>query len=72
MGGIGSSADNALAESFDASLKREVLQDRSQWADASNCRREVIRWLVRYNLTRRHSRCHYSSPASYEKIHEAA
>jgi transposase InsO family protein len=72
MGGIGSSADNALAESFNASLKREVLQDRSQWADAPNCRREVFRWLVRYNLTRRHSRCRYSSPASYEKSHTPA
>ena len=67
MGGIGSSADNALAESFNASLKREVLQDRSRWADAPTCRREVFRWLVRYNLTRRHSRCRYSSPTSYEK-----
>jgi transposase InsO family protein len=67
MGGVGSSADNALAESFNASLKREVLQDRSNWPDAGTCRREVFRWLVRYNLTRRHSRCRYSSPATYEK-----
>jgi transposase InsO family protein len=69
MGGVGSSADNALAESFNASLKREILQDRSQWPDAVGCRREVFRWLVRYNLTRRHSRCAYSSPATYEKNH---
>lgn len=72
MGGIGSSADNALAESFNASLKREVLQDRSLWPDALSCRREVFRWLVRYNLTRRHSRCRYYSPASYEKKHTPA
>jgi len=69
MGGIGSSADNALAESFNATLKREILQDRSQWLDAATCRREVFRWLVRYNLTRRHSRCAYSSPATYETKH---
>lgn len=69
MGGVGSSADNALAESFNATLKREVLQDRSQWPDAATCRREVFRWLVRYNLTRRHSRCAYSSPANYERKH---
>ena len=69
MGGIGSSADNALAESFNATLKREVLQDRSHWLDAATCRREVFRWLVRYNLKRRHSRCRYSSPATYEKTH---
>ena len=29
MGAVGTSADNALAESFNAALKREVLQDRS-------------------------------------------
>ena len=72
MGGVGSSADNALAESFNATLKREVLQDRSNWADASVCRREVFRWLVRYNLTRRHSHCRYSSPATYETNHTSA
>ncbi|ABM14523.1 Integrase, catalytic region [Mycolicibacterium vanbaalenii PYR-1] len=52
MGGVGSSADNALAESFNASLKREVLQDRSHWPDSATCRRQVFRWLVRYNLRR--------------------
>ncbi|VBA62510.1 hypothetical protein LAUMK41_05901 [Mycobacterium attenuatum] len=72
MGGVGSSADNALAESFNACLKREVLQDRSQWPDAPTCRREVFRWLVGYNLKRRHSRCRYSSPATYEKNHTPA
>jgi len=29
LGGVGSSTDNALAESFNATLKREILQDRS-------------------------------------------
>jgi transposase InsO family protein len=67
MGGVGSSADNALAESFNATLKREVLQDRSSWPDAATCRREVFRWLVRYNTKRRHSRCRYLSPVTYER-----
>ena len=67
MGGVGSSADNALAESFNATLKREVLQDRSCWPDAASCRREVFRWLARYNTKRRHSRCRQSSPATYER-----
>jgi transposase InsO family protein len=69
MGGIGSSADNALAESLNASLKREVLQGNNCWTDAATCRREVFRWLARYNSTRRHSYCRYSSPADYEKTH---
>ena len=67
MGGGRSSADNALAESFNAALKREVLQDRSSWADATTCRREVFRWLARYNTKRRHSHCRHSSPATYER-----
>jgi transposase InsO family protein len=50
MGGVGSSADNALAESFNATLKREILQDRSYWPDAATCRRELFRWLARYNM----------------------
>ena len=49
MGAVGSSADNALAESFNATLKREVLQDAACWADETTCRRQVFRWIVRYN-----------------------
>ena len=67
MGAVGTSADNALAESFNATLKREVLQDRACWPDAAACRREVFRWLARYNTKRRHSHCAHSSPATYEK-----
>jgi transposase InsO family protein len=72
MGAVGSSADNALAESFNAALKREVLQDRGCWADAAACRREVFRWLARYNTKRRHSYCSHVSPATYERIHAPA
>jgi transposase InsO family protein len=67
MGAVGTSADNALAESFNATLKREVLQDRDCWPDAATCRREVFRWLARYNTKRRHSHCAHSSPATYER-----
>jgi transposase InsO family protein len=66
MGAVGSSADNALAESFNATLKREVLQDLQVWPDETTCRRQVFRWLVRYNNHRRHSWCRYQSPVAYE------
>jgi hypothetical protein len=56
--------DNALAESFNAALKREVLQDGSCWPDAATCRREVFRWLARYN--------NHVSPANYERTHTPA
>ena len=66
MGAVGSSADNALAESFNATLKREVLQDAACWTDELTCRRQVFRWLVRYNTKRRHSWCRYTSPVAFE------
>jgi transposase InsO family protein len=71
MGAVGSSTDNALAESFNATLKREVLQDATTWADATTCRRELFRWLTRYNTRRRHSWCRYQTPNSYENTYAA-
>ena len=44
MGAVGTSADNALAESFNATLKREILQDAACWSDELACRRQVFRW----------------------------
>jgi transposase InsO family protein len=66
MGAVGTSADNSLAESFNATLKREVLQDLGCWPDETTCRRQVFWWLVRYNTRRRHSWCRYQSPITYE------
>ncbi|HEY0889158.1 MAG TPA: IS3 family transposase [Nocardioides sp.] len=66
MGAVGSSADNALAESFNATMKREVLQDAACWSDELTCRRQVFKWLVRYNTRRRHTWCGYLSPSTYE------
>jgi transposase InsO family protein len=71
MGAVGTSADNALAESFNATLKREVLQDAASWADELTCRRQVFRWLTRYNTRRRHSWCRYQTPNAYEAAHTA-
>lgn len=56
MDALSTSADNSIAESFNAALKREVLQDQACWPDAATCRREVFRWLARYNTTRKPSR----------------
>ena len=61
-----SSADNALAESFNASFKREHCK-----ADAlspTNAKPAWPRsgWLHRYNTVRRHSRLGQRSPINYE------
>ncbi len=66
MGKVGSSADNALAESFNATLKREVLRDARCFRSAVHARREVFAWCVRYNTQRRHSYCNYMTPQHYE------
>ena len=68
MGAVGTSADNALAESFNATLKREVLQDAACWSDEATCRRQVFRSILRYNTKRRHSWCRYQSPTTYESL----
>ena len=71
MGAVGTSADNALAESFNATLKRETLQGANAWPDPVSCRREVFRWVTRYNTRRRHSWCAQQAPNIHEERHAA-
>lgn len=66
MGAVGSSADNALAESFNATLKRELLQGHPAFPDAPTAYRAVFRWANRYNTRRRHSAIGNISPNTYE------
>lgn len=66
MGAVGTSADNALAESFNAALKREVLAGASAFTDPASCRRQIFRWATRYNTRRRHSYLGYQAPDTYE------
>jgi transposase InsO family protein len=66
MSAVGSSADNALAESFNATLKRETLQGRRAFTDERDARLTTFRWLHRYNTIRRHSRLGQRSPITYE------
>jgi transposase InsO family protein len=66
MSAVGSSADNALAESFNATFKRETLQGRRAFTDHREARLDSFRWLHRYNTIRRHSRLGHRSPINYE------
>jgi len=72
MGAVGPSADNALAESFNATLKRETLKGAPRWATAPDARLAVFRWVARYNTRRRHSYCGQLSSVAYEQAHHAA
>ena len=65
-GAVGTSADNAAAESFNATLKRETLQGAKRWPGAHAARLAVFRWITRYNTRRLHSALGYRSPLDYE------
>ena len=69
MGAVGTSPVNVLAESFNATLKRETLQGAHAWPDEATCRREVFGWVNRYNTRRRHSYCGQQAPIVYEQQH---
>ncbi|MFE7401756.1 IS3 family transposase [Streptomyces sp. NPDC057557] len=66
MSAIGSSANNAAAESFNATFKRETLKGRKGWSNEREARLDAFRWLHRYNTRRRHSRLGQRSPLAYE------
>ncbi|WP_206480952.1 integrase core domain-containing protein, partial [Micrococcus sp. KRD128] len=70
-GAVGTSADNSLAESFNATLKRELLAGRSAFPDQATAYRAVFRWANRYNTRRRHSAIGNISPNAYEAARSA-
>lgn len=65
-GAVGTSADNAAAEAFNATLKRETLQGAKRWPGPRAARLAVFRWITRYNTRRLHSALGYRSPIDYE------
>ena len=63
--------DNALRESFFATLECELL-DREQFRTPAEARRAVLDYIEGwYNPRRRHSALGYESPLRYERIHAA-
>jgi transposase InsO family protein len=71
MGRVGSCFDNAAAESFFASYKRETVTMLAggRFADEAEARQETFRWIAFYNHRRRHSRAAMLSPIDYEERH---
>jgi len=66
MGTVGDCYDNALCESFFASLECELI-DRREFTDANEAQREVFSYVEGfYNSSRRHSSIDYKSPVNYE------
>ena len=67
MGAVGSAYDNAMVESFFASLKEELIYQRS-WPTRHELEMEGFSYIEGfYNPKRRHSRLDNLSPAAYEQ-----
>ena len=67
MGSVGDCYDNAMAESFFATLECELI-DRTTMRDPREAKRELFAFIEGwYNLHRRHSSIGYLSPADYER-----
>jgi putative transposase len=68
MGRVGSAYDNALAESFVATLKTELLY-LSSWPTRQVVRTAVFEYIeCFYNTRRRHSSLGHLSPAEFEEL----
>jgi putative transposase len=71
MGTVGDALDNAVAESFFASLQCELL-DRHHWPTRAGLAQAMFHYVEAfYNPTRRHSTLGYLSPVDYEATHAA-
>jgi putative transposase len=69
MGSVGDAYDNALCESFFATLQCELL-DRQAFRTQADARMAVFRFIEGwYNPHRRHSALQYESPMRYERQH---
>ena len=62
--------DNAVAESFFATIKKELIY-RSSWPTRAIAKHAMIEYLeIFYNRHRRHSSIGYLSPAEFEDTHQ--
>ena len=71
MGSVGDCYDNAMAESFFATLECELL-DRVRLSTHAAARAAVFEFIEGcYNTRRRHSALGYRSPLEFERLHAA-
>ena len=69
MGSVGDCFDNAMAESFFASLECELIERRT-WRTKGEAKTALFRWIEGwYNTRRRHSGLGHVAPAVYEERH---
>jgi putative transposase len=69
MGTVGDAYDNAMAESFFATLECELI-DRRSWKSKAEARTALFTWIESwYNPRRLHSALNYLSPINFEEEH---
>ncbi len=69
MGTVGDAYDNAMAESFFATLECELI-DRRSWQTKTEARLALFTYIEGwYNPRRRHSALGQTSPANFERRH---
>jgi putative transposase len=69
MGSIGDAYDNAMIESFFATLQRELL-DRRAWRTRKELALAIFEWIEAwYNPRRRHSSVDDRAPVEHEHLH---
>jgi putative transposase len=69
MGSVGDCYDNAVSETFHATLKKERIY-RQSWPTRAEARAAVFEYIEGwYNPRRRHSTLGYLSPAEFERRH---
>jgi putative transposase len=72
VGLAGECWDNAVAESFFATIKRELIDTRA-WPTREGLRRAIFDYIEGwYNVRRLHSSLGYCTPAEWEEIHQSA
>ena len=72
MGSVGDCFDNAMAESFFATLECELL-GRTRFHDHHQAQREIFEYIEGwYNPHRRHQGLGYQSPMGFEKTYQEA
>ena len=69
MGSVGDCDDNAVCETFHASIKKEKVY-RQSWPTRAEARTAIFEYIEGwYNPRRRHSTLGYLSPVEFERQH---